>query len=70
MLFFLRVTFKPRGIFALVLKFEIAFFDFVTTGLIQIRMKIEVPDSLLQEGGDDLLLDQDGTAKLLLETDQ
>lgn len=44
--------------------------DFVTTGLIQIRMKIETPDSLLQEGGDDLLLDQDNTAKLLLETDQ
>ena len=44
--------------------------DFVTTGPIQIRMKIEVPPALLQEDGDDLLLDQDNTAKLLLETDQ
>ena len=44
--------------------------DFVTTGPIQIKMEIEVPPALLQEGGDDLLLDQDNTAKLLLETDQ
>lgn len=41
--------------------------DFVTTGPIQIKMNIEVPPALLQEGGDDLLLDQDSTAKLLLE---
>ena len=44
--------------------------DFVTTGPIEIRMKTEVPPALLQEDGDDLLLDQDNTAKLLLETDQ
>lgn len=44
--------------------------DFVTTGSIQIRMNLITPDALLQEGGDDILLDQDSGAKLLLETDQ
>ena len=46
--------------------------DFITTGEIQIRMDLEVatPDALLQEGGDDILLDQGTNAKLLLETDQ
>ena len=44
--------------------------DFVTTGSIQVRMSLETPDALLQEGGDDILLDQGTNAKLLLETDQ
>ena len=44
--------------------------DFVTTGAIQLRMKLITPDTILQEGGDDILLDQGTNAKLLLETDQ
>ena len=32
--------------------------DFVTTGTIQLRMKLITPDTILQEGGDDILLDQ------------
>ena len=44
--------------------------DFVTTGAIEIRMNLEVPDDLVQEDGSVLRLDQDAAAKLLLETDQ
>ena len=44
--------------------------DFVTTGTIEIRMNLEVPDDLVQEDGSVLRLDQDAAAKLLLETDQ
>ena len=44
--------------------------DFITTGSIQIRMKLETPDDLVQEDGSVLRLNQDSTAKLLLETDQ
>ena len=44
--------------------------DFVTTGAIQLKMNLIVPDALLQESGDDILLDQDASAKLALETDQ
>ena len=44
--------------------------DFITTGSIQIRMKLVTPDDLVQEDGSVLRLDQDSTAKLLLETDQ
>lgn len=44
--------------------------DFITTGPIQLRMQLVTPDSILQEGGDDILLDQGTNAKLLLETDQ
>ena len=44
--------------------------DFVTTGTIQLRMKLVTPDSFVQEGGDDILLEQGTNAKLLLETDQ
>ena len=44
--------------------------DFITTGAIQIRMKIDPTSDVLQESGDDILLDQDANAKLLLETDQ
>jgi hypothetical protein len=44
--------------------------DFITTGSMQIRMKLETPDDLVQEDGSVLRLDQDSTAKLLLETDQ
>ena len=44
--------------------------DFVTTGTIEIRMSLEVPDDLVQEDGSVIRLDQDAAAKLLLETDQ
>ena len=44
--------------------------DFITTGSIQIRMKLVTPDDIVQEDGSVLRLDQDSTAKLLLETDQ
>jgi len=43
--------------------------DFITTGAIQIRMKTDPTSDVLQESGDDILLDQDANAKLLLETD-
>jgi hypothetical protein len=42
--------------------------DFVTTGEIQLKVLLEQADSLLQENSDDILLDQDATAKLLLES--
>jgi len=32
-------------------------------------MNLVVPDAVLQEDADDIRLDQDGAAKLLLETD-
>lgn len=44
--------------------------DFITTGSVEIRMKLETPDDIVQEDGSVLRLDQDSTAKLLLETDQ
>lgn len=43
--------------------------DFITTGEIQLRMKLETPDALLQEDSGDIRLDQDGDAKLLLQQD-
>lgn len=42
--------------------------DFVTTGEIQLKVQLEGTDKLLQENSDDILLDQDATAKLLLES--
>lgn len=44
--------------------------DFITTGPIEIRMEVEPVNAVLQEDADDILLDQDAAAKLLLETDQ
>jgi len=38
--------------------------DFITTGKVELKMKIEVPDKIRQESGDDINLDQDATAKL------
>ncbi len=38
--------------------------DFITTGAIQLKMNLEVPDEITQESGDALNLDQDPTAKL------
>lgn len=38
--------------------------DFITTGKVELKMKIEVPDTIKQESGDDINLDQDATAKL------
>ena len=43
--------------------------DFITTGEIQLRMKLETPDALLQEDSGDIRLDQDSDAKLLLQQD-
>jgi hypothetical protein len=43
--------------------------DFITTGEIQLRMKLETPDALLQEDSGDIRLDQDSSAKLLLQQD-
>tara|TARA_Y100000361_G_scaffold152210_1_gene171159 strand:- start:15 stop:884 length:870 start_codon:yes stop_codon:yes gene_type:complete len=43
--------------------------DFVTTGQIQLRMKLETADALLQEDSGDIRLDQDSGAKLLLQQD-
>jgi len=44
--------------------------DFVTTGEIQIRMDLEVADTTLTEGGDEVVLDQDDTASLDLDSDE
>jgi hypothetical protein len=42
--------------------------DFVTTGEIELKVLLEQADKVLQENNDDILLDQDATAKLLLES--
>jgi hypothetical protein len=38
--------------------------DFITTGPVQLKMNLDVPELIVQESGDDILLDQDPTAKL------
>ena len=38
--------------------------DFITTGPVQLKMNLDVPELLVQESGDDILLNQDATAKL------
>lgn len=43
--------------------------DFITTGPIRLRMKTQSDNKILQENTDDILLDQDATAKLLQEAD-
>ena len=42
--------------------------DFITTGAIDLKTVLTPPAKLLQEDSDDILLDQDGAAKLLLES--
>ena len=42
--------------------------DFITTGAIDLRAVLTPTSALLQEDGDDIRLDQDGAAKLLLES--
>ena len=42
--------------------------DFVTTGEIRLNVQLERSNKVLQEDSDDILLDQDSTAKLLLES--
>jgi hypothetical protein len=42
--------------------------DFITTGLIQLRMDLEVPDKLVQENTDEILLEQGTTDAILLES--
>jgi hypothetical protein len=44
--------------------------DFITTGEIQIRMELETADTTLTEGGDEVVLDQDDTASLDLDSDE
>ena len=43
--------------------------DFITTGAVELKMNTFVPDDLLQEDSGEIRLDQDGAAKLQLETD-
>jgi len=43
--------------------------DFITTGAVQLKMNLEVPDKIRQEDGSDMLLDQDSTAKLAKSSD-
>jgi|TARA_Y100000015_G_scaffold18404_1_gene17826 hypothetical protein len=42
--------------------------DFITTGLIQLRMDLEVPDKLVQENTDEILLEQGTADAILLES--
>ena len=42
--------------------------DFITTGLIQLRMDLEVPDKLVQENTDEILLEQGTADGILLES--
>ena len=44
--------------------------DFITTGQIQIRMDLETDDTTLTESGDEVVLDQDDTASLDLDSDE
>ncbi len=44
--------------------------DFITTGEIQLRMDLETADTTLTEGGDEVVLDQDDTASLDLDSDE
>lgn len=44
--------------------------NFIATGPIQLKMDIDDTYKVLQENADDVLLEQDATAKLLLEHDQ
>jgi len=43
--------------------------DFITTGSVELKIDTFVGEAVLQEDASDILLDQDGAAKLLLETD-
>ena len=43
--------------------------EFVATGPIRLRAQVAPSEKLLQESGDDILLDQDATARLLLESE-
>lgn len=42
--------------------------DFITTGAIELKAILEQDYAILQEDGDDILLDQDSSAKLLTES--
>ena len=44
--------------------------DFITTGQIQIRMDLEADDTTLTESGDEVVLDQDETASLDIDSDE
>ena len=42
--------------------------DFITTGEVSLKLSLTPAQAMLQENSDDILLDQDGTAKLMLES--
>ena len=42
--------------------------DFITTGDVSLKVSLTPSEAILQENSDDILLDQDGTAKLMLES--
>lgn len=42
--------------------------DFITTGDVSLKVSLTPVKAILQENSDDILLDQDGTAKLMLES--
>ena len=42
--------------------------DFITTGDVSLKVSLTPIKAILQENSDDILLDQDGTAKLMLES--
>ena len=42
--------------------------DFITTGDVSLKVSLTPSQAILQENSDDILLDQDGTAKLMLES--
>lgn len=42
--------------------------DFITTGEVSLKLSLTPTQAMLQENSDDILLDQDGTAKLMLES--
>ena len=42
--------------------------DFITTGDVSLKVSLTPSEAILQENSDDIRLDQDGTAKLMLES--
>lgn len=56
------VSFQPDGIIE-------ARIDFVTTGAVRLKAELAPGDRVLQETGSNILLDQDGSSSLLIESD-
>jgi hypothetical protein len=57
------VQFSPESVVATTV-------DFITTGPVQLRTRTVAESAMLQENTSEILLDQDGTASLLLEADE